>query len=88
VIKVTGACTSSREPYPFPDIWDPLARVFDAWSFDRFLWDTDWTHAFVVVNYEQAVEPFLKIDCLSDTERAMLMAAPAPRRTAGRQGKG
>ena len=23
VIKVTGACTLSREPYPFPDIWDP-----------------------------------------------------------------
>ena len=23
VIKVTGACTLSKEPYPFPDIWDP-----------------------------------------------------------------
>jgi L-fuconolactonase len=41
VIKVSGACTLSREPYPFPDIWDPLARVFDAWSFDRCLWGTD-----------------------------------------------
>src|SRR4029453_4747900 len=26
VIKVSGACTLSRQPYPFPDIWDPLAR--------------------------------------------------------------
>ena len=43
VIKVSGACTLSREPYPFPDIWDPLARVFDAWGFDRCLWGTDWT---------------------------------------------
>jgi predicted TIM-barrel fold metal-dependent hydrolase len=34
VIKVSGACTLSREPYPFPDIWDPLARVFDAWGLD------------------------------------------------------
>ena len=33
MIKVSGACTLSREPYPFPDIWDPLARVFDAWGF-------------------------------------------------------
>ena len=73
VIKVSGACTLSREPYPFPDIWDPLARVFDAWGFDRCLWGTDWTRAFAVVNYEQAVEPFLKTDRLSDTERAMLM---------------
>jgi predicted TIM-barrel fold metal-dependent hydrolase len=38
VIKVSGACTLSREPYPFSDIWDSLARVFDAWGFDRCLW--------------------------------------------------
>ena len=73
VIKVSGACTLSKEPYPFPDIWDPLARVFEAWGFDRCLWGTDWTRAFAVVNYEQAVTPFLKTDRLSDTERAMLM---------------
>jgi len=60
VIKVSGACTLSREPYPYPDIWDPLGRVFDAWGFDRCLWGTDWTRAFAVVNYAQAVEPFRK----------------------------
>jgi hypothetical protein len=32
--------------------------VFDAWGFDRCLWGTDWTRAFAVVNYEQAIEPF------------------------------
>jgi L-fuconolactonase len=73
VIKVSGACTLSQKPYPFPDIWDPLARVFDAWGFERCLWGTDWTRAFAVVNFEQAVEPFLRTDRLSDTERAMLM---------------
>jgi predicted TIM-barrel fold metal-dependent hydrolase len=72
-IKVSGACTLSREPYPFPDIWDPLARVFDAWGLDRCLWGTDWTRAYAVVNYEQAVMPFLKTERLSDSERAMLM---------------
>jgi L-fuconolactonase len=73
VIKVSGACTLSQKPYPFPDIWDPLSRLFDAWGFERCLWGTDWTRAFAVVNYEQAVEPFRKTDRLSDTERAMLM---------------
>jgi predicted TIM-barrel fold metal-dependent hydrolase len=73
VLKVSGACTLSRESYPFPDIWDPLARVFDAWGFDRCLWGTDWTRAFAVVNYEQAVEPFRQTDRLSDNERTMLM---------------
>jgi predicted TIM-barrel fold metal-dependent hydrolase len=73
VIKVSGACTLSKQPFPFPDIWDPLARVFDAWGFERCLWGTDWTRAFAVVNYEQAVEPFRLTDRLSDSERAMLM---------------
>jgi len=73
LIKVSGACTLSRERYPFADIWDPLARIFDAWGFERCLWGTDWTRAFAVVNYEQAVEPFLRTDRLSASERAMLM---------------
>jgi L-fuconolactonase len=73
VIKVSGACTLSKQPYPFPDIWDPLSRVFDAWGFERCLWGTDWTRAFAVVNYEQAVKPFLETDRLSESERAMLM---------------
>ena len=73
VIKVSGACTLSHQPYPFPDIWNPLARVFDAWGFERCLWGTDWTRAFAVVNYEQAVEPFRLTDRLTESERAMLM---------------
>ena len=72
-------CTLSREPYPFPDIWDPLARVFDAWGFDRCLWGTDWTRAYAVVNYEQAVQPFLKTARLTDGERAMLMGGACAR---------
>jgi L-fuconolactonase len=73
VIKVSGACTLSHKPYPYPDIWDPLARVFDAWGFERCLWGTDWTRAFAVVNYEQAVTPFFETRRLSESERAMLM---------------
>ena len=72
VIKVSGACTLSKEPYPYPDIWDPLARVFDAWGLERCLWGTDWTRASAVVNYEQGVKPFLETERLSASERAML----------------
>jgi L-fuconolactonase len=93
VIKVSGACTLSKQPYPFPDIWDPLARIFDAWSFERCLWGTDWTRAFAVVNYEQAVTPFLETKRLSDSERAMLMGGACATaygwspKTGGRQGR-
>jgi len=88
VIKVSGSCTLSREPYPFADIWDSLARVFDAWGFDRCLWGTDWTRAFAVVNFEQAVEPFLRTDRLSDTERAMLMGGACAKVYGWSPGKG
>jgi hypothetical protein len=71
MVRATAGYTGSEVPARSdPDILDPLARVFDAWGFDRCLWGTDWTRAFAVVNYERAVEPFLKTDCLSDTERA------------------
>ena len=73
VVKVSGACTLAKEPFPFPDIWDPLARVFDAWGFERCLWGTDWTRAYAVVNYKDAVESFRVTDRLSESERAMLM---------------
>jgi predicted TIM-barrel fold metal-dependent hydrolase len=73
VIKVSGACTLSHEPFPFPDIWDPLARVFDAWGLDRCLWGTDWTRANAVVTYEPAVEAFRVTDRLSDSDRVTLM---------------
>lgn len=79
VIKVSGACTLSKQPYPFPDIWDPLARVFDAWGMERCLWGTDWTRAFAVVNYEQAVEPFRLTDRLSESDRATLMGGACAR---------
>jgi len=73
VIKISGACTLSNEGYPFLDIWDPLARVFDAWGLDRCLWGSDWTRAFAVVNYEEAVKPFKLTDRLTKSERGLLM---------------
>ncbi len=73
VIKISGACTLSKQPYPYPDIWDPLCRVFDAWGIDRCLWGTDWTRAFAVVNYEQGVAPFRTTNRITESERAMLM---------------
>ena len=73
MIKVSGACTLSKEPYPFNDIWDPLAKIFDAWGMERCLWGTDWTRAFPVVNYENATRPFLDTKRLSKSDWAMLM---------------
>jgi predicted TIM-barrel fold metal-dependent hydrolase len=73
VLKITGACTLSHQPYPYKDIWDPLARIFDAWGLDRCLWGTDWTRAVGLLTYKQGVEAFRVTDRLSDSERETLM---------------
>ena len=73
VLKITGACTLSHQPYPYKDIWDPLARIFDAWGLDRCLWGTDWTRAVGLLTYKQGVDAFRVTDRLSDTDRETLM---------------
>ena len=78
-IKISGACTLSHTPFPYPDIWDPLARIFDAYGFNRCMWGTDWTRAVEFLTYAQGVEPFRLTDRLSDTDRAALMGGTLQR---------
>ena len=73
VIKITGACTLSQKAYPYPDIWDPLARIFDAYGLERCMWGTDWTRAVQVLTYQQGVDAFKVTDRLTHTEREALM---------------
>ncbi|WP_089939903.1 amidohydrolase family protein [Candidatus Entotheonella palauensis] len=72
-IKISGACTLSHQPFPYPDIWEPLNQVFEAFGFERCLWGTDWTRAVNLLTYEQGVEAFRVTDELSDAECAALM---------------
>jgi L-fuconolactonase len=72
-IKISGACTLSHEKFPYPDIWDPLGRIFDAFGFGRCLWGTDWTRALDLLTYKEGVEAFRVTDRLSAGERAQLM---------------
>ena len=72
-IKISGAGTLSHEPFPYPDIWEPLRQIFDAYGFDRCMWGTDWTRATKLLNYQQGVECFRVTDQLSDSERSVLM---------------
>ena len=73
VIKISGACTLSHEPFPYPDIWEPLRQIFTAYGMERCIWGTDWTRATKVLSLEQGVEAFRVTDELSDSERAVLM---------------
>jgi L-fuconolactonase len=78
-IKITGACTLSREAYPYKDIWDPLARIFDAFGIGRCMWGTDWTRAVKLLTYQQGVDAFRNSDRLSDSDKEMLMGGTLQR---------
>ena len=72
-IKISGACTLSHQPFPYPDIWESLGKIFQAFGFNRCLWGTDWTRAVDLLSYEQGVEAFRVTDQLSASERYALM---------------
>ena len=79
MVKISGACTLSHEPFPYPDIWDPLGRIFDAFGIERCMWGTDWTRAVNLLTYEQGVEPFRRTERLTKDERAALMGGTLQR---------
>ena len=78
-IKITGACTLSHEPFPYKDIWDPLAHIFDAFTFDRCMWGTDWTRAVKFLDYAQGVDAFRLTDRISQSDKAKLMGGTLAR---------
>ena len=72
-VKISGACTLSREAFPYNDIWEPVLRIIDAFGLDRCMWGTDWTRTSGMLTYEQGVAPFRNTTRLSDSDRAQLM---------------
>ena len=78
-IKISGACTLSHQAFPYPDIWAPLSRLFEAYGLDRCMWGTDWTRAVNLLTFEQGVESFRVTDALSDADRAKLMGGTVQR---------
>ena len=72
-IKISGACTLAYQPFPYPDICEPLSKIFEDFGLERYMWGTDWTRAVELLNYSQGVEAFRITDCLSDSERSELM---------------
>ncbi len=88
VVKITGACTLSRVAYPYPDIWAPLGRIFDAFGINRCLWGTDWTRAVEILTYQQGVDSFRLADKLSASDKAMLMGGALQRVYNWQVGKG
>ena len=73
VVKISGACTLSHEPFPYKDIRKPVDQIINTFGLDRCMWGTDWTRAVNLLTFEQGVDAFRAKDWLSDSDRATLM---------------
>jgi predicted TIM-barrel fold metal-dependent hydrolase len=78
-VKITGACTYSRRPFPYDDLWEPLARVIDSFGVDRCMWGTDWTRTTGILSYEQGISAFRDHWPINASEKAALMGETATR---------
>jgi predicted TIM-barrel fold metal-dependent hydrolase len=78
-MKVSGASTMSRRPFPFEDLWEPLGRLFGAFGIDRCMWGSDWTRTVEFVTYPEEVAAFRDHLPLSPTDRASLMSGTVER---------
>ncbi len=72
-VKISGACTLSKEAFPYNDIWEPVMRIIDAFGLDRCMWGTDWTRTIGMLSYEQATAPFRDSTRFSPADKAKLM---------------
>jgi len=73
VVKISGACTLSHEPFPYKDIRKPVDQILNTFGLDRCMWGTDWTRAVNLLTYKEGVDAFRAKDWLSDSDRATLM---------------
>jgi predicted TIM-barrel fold metal-dependent hydrolase len=73
VVKISGACTLSHEPFPYKDIRKPVDQILNTFGLDRCMWGTDWTRAVNLLTYKEGVDSFRAKDWLSDSDRATLM---------------
>jgi L-fuconolactonase len=71
-VKCTAAHELSRDPYPFSDLWPPLARLFEAFGLERVMWGSDITRA-RSHSYCDALGYLRHTDRLTEEEKAMVL---------------
>jgi len=78
-LKLTGVCSVSHQPFPYEDVWGPVAQLVEAFGVDRSMWGTDWTRAVVALTYDEATRAFRDHMPFSDSDRAAIMGENAGR---------
>lgn len=67
-LKLTGAPSLSREPYPFRDIWPAIEELVGAFGVDRVMWGSDFTRTAALHSYRDATAYLREIPAFSEVE--------------------
>jgi predicted TIM-barrel fold metal-dependent hydrolase len=90
-VKLCGAPLLSQQPYPFDDVWPHLARVFEAFGFERVMWASDYTRLRLAdlprgerprkrgLTYAESLDFLRRADKLSLEEKRLLLGGAARR---------
>lgn len=76
-IKIANVGRLSQSAPPFEDMWEPVARLIDAFGVDRCMWGSDWTVSQDVASVDELVGAFQEEWPLTRHEREMLMGVTA-----------
>ena len=79
-VKISGACTMARGPYPYRDLWDPIHRIFDAFGLERCPWGTDWTRSSGMLLQDQTQADVALVKGMSPQDRLALLGETLERR--------
>ena len=72
-IKLTGAPTLSRKPFPFPDITEPITRLVKAFGKERVMWGSDFTRTRSLHDYRAALHYLTESSVFTMEEKEWLL---------------
>jgi len=80
MLKISGACTLSHQPYPYDDIWDPIARIIDAFGVNRCMYESNFPVDKQSCDYTACWNAFKRISAgASAAEKTALFSGTAAR---------
>ena len=72
-IKLTGAPTLSRAPFPYPDITEPIGRLVKVFGKERVLWGSDFSRTRILHDYRAALHYLTESAAFTAEEKEWLL---------------
>ncbi len=73
-VKLSNLQGKSNEAYPFPDTYDLVSRIYDAYGPERLMWGTDFPGVMIKCGYANAVDLVrAHIPFLNDNDREWIL---------------